>query len=253
MTSTRRGLDESARREMIDIEPFKQLGAESRKLLDRGLSIVDVAPAAMILRKGDVVSGAYLVLKGRLRVYAIAPNGTEATLYFIDPGETCVFALNCLFKDLLYPAWVQAEVASSVAVISGATYRKLFETESSIQNLTVQGLSTLVFRLMGELEQIHGRNYRERLAQFILMHANAERALAMTQQRIAQHLGTTREVIARVMGEFVSERLLQTRRGSTVILNVDGLRQIVASESGDAPASAFVRRGSAWSRAGSSG
>jgi CRP/FNR family transcriptional regulator len=63
---------------------------------------------------------------------------------------------------------------------------------------------------MGELEQIHGRNYRERLAQFILMHANAERTLAMTQQRIAQHLGTTREVIARVMGDFVAERLLQT-------------------------------------------
>lgn len=214
---------------MIDIDPFRQLGADSRKLLDRGLSIVNAAPAAKILRKGEAVSGAYLVLKGRLRVYTIAPNGIEATLYFIDPGEACVLALNCLFRDLLYPAWVQAEVASTVAVISGATYRKLFESESSIQNLTIQGLSTLVFRLMGELEQIHGRNYRERLAQFILSHANAERALAMTQQRIAQHLGTTREVIARVMGDFVAERLLQTRRGATVILNVEGLRRIVAS------------------------
>jgi CRP/FNR family transcriptional regulator len=216
---------------MLGIEAFKQLGVEARKLLDRGLSIVNVVPAAKILRKGEVVSGAYLVLKGRLRVYTIAPNGIEATLYFIDPGEACVLALNCLFNDLLYPAWVQAEVASSVAVISGATYRKLFESETSIQNLTIQGLSTLVFRLMGELEQIHGRNYRERLAQFILMHANAERTLAMTQQRIAQHLGTTREVIARVMGELVAERLLQTRRGSTVIMNVDGLRRVVAPES----------------------
>jgi CRP/FNR family transcriptional regulator len=218
-----------AGRETLDIEPFKQLGVEARKLLDRGLSIVNVAPAAKILRKGEAVSGAYVVLKGRLRVYTIAPNGVEATVYFIDPGEACVLALNCLFKNLLYPAWVQAEVATSVAIIAGATYRKLFESEASIQNLTVQGLSTLVFRLMGELEQIHGRNYRQRLAQFILMHANAEGSLAMTQQRIAQHLGTTREVIARLMGEFVAERLLRTRRGSTIILSVDGLRRIIAS------------------------
>jgi hypothetical protein len=34
---------------------------------------------------------------GRLRVFTIAPNGTEATLYFLDPGETCVLAINCLF------------------------------------------------------------------------------------------------------------------------------------------------------------
>lgn len=215
---------------MADLELFKQLGPDAKKLLGQGLSLVNTGARAEILRKGEVVSGAYIVVKGRLRVYTIAPNGVEATLYFINPGETCLLAVNCLFKDLLYPAWVQAEMASTVAVIPGAIYRKLFESEVSIQNLTMQGLSTLVFRLMGELEQIHGRNYRERLAQFILMHANAERSLAMTQQRIAQHLGTTREVIARVMGELVGERLLQTKRGETVILDVDGLRRVIAPE-----------------------
>jgi uncharacterized protein YecE (DUF72 family) len=93
---------------------------------------------------------------------------------------------------------VQAETTAEVAVIPGSVYRKLFESERTIQNLTVQALSALVYRLMAELEQVHASNHRQRLGQFILTHASAEGLLRMTQQQIARHLGTTREVIARL-------------------------------------------------------
>lgn len=76
-------------------------------------------PASAILHKGSKTSGTYVVTKGRLRVFSIAPSGSEATLYFIDPGETCVLALNCLSNDLLYPAWVSSESETEVAVIPG--------------------------------------------------------------------------------------------------------------------------------------
>jgi CRP/FNR family transcriptional regulator len=174
------------------------------------------------------VSGAYLVLKGRLRVFTIAPNGTEATLCFLDPGDTCVLAINCLFNDLLYPAWVQAETAADVAVIPGSVYRKLFESERTIQNLTVQALSAVVYRLMTELEQVHASDYRQRLAQFILANASAEGLLRITQQQIARHLGTSREVIARLMQEYVARGILRSQRGLIAIQDLVGLRRIIA-------------------------
>lgn len=99
--------------ELQRFEPFRVLSEDSRTLLAQGLVSKQCASADMALHKGQPVSGAYVVLAGRLRVFSLSPNGTEATLYFIDPGETCVLALNCLFNDLLYPAWVQAETASS--------------------------------------------------------------------------------------------------------------------------------------------
>src|SRR4029077_4671639 len=119
--------------------------------------------SSAILHKGQSVSGVYLVISGQLRVFTMTPNGAEATLYFIDPGEACVLSINCLFNDHLYPAWVQAESPTSVAVIPGCVYRKLFETEPIIQNLTVQALATLVFRLMTELEQVHSSGHKQRL------------------------------------------------------------------------------------------
>ena len=208
-------------------EPFRTLSDESRQLLDRGLVRKACQRAEVALHKGQPVSGAYVVLEGRLRVFTLAPNGTEATLYFIEPGETCVLALNCLFNDLLYPAWVQAEHATTVGLIPGAVYRRLFEREPGIQNLTVHALSTLVFRLMSELELIHSSHHRQRIANFILIQAASDGVLRMTQQQLAQHLGTTREVVARLLGEFVAGGLVETRRGAVAIKDLFGLRRVV--------------------------
>jgi CRP/FNR family transcriptional regulator len=214
--------------ELRRVDAFKRLGSEGQALLKQGAVIKHSPKANAILHKGQIVSGVYVVLEGRLRVFTIAPNGTEATLYFVNSGEACVLAINCLFNDLLYPAWVQSESATHVAIIPGAVYRKLFETERSIQELTVQALSGLVYRLMAELEQIHSSNHKQRLVQFILLHAASDGTLRMTQQNIAQHLGTTREVIARLMQEFVGNGLLQSQRGLITIRDLFGLRNLIA-------------------------
>lgn len=210
--------------------PFATLGDEGAKLLTQALVHKAARRDQAIVHKGQPVSGAYVVLAGRLRVFTIAPNGTEATLYFVDPGETCVLALNCLFNDLLYPAWVQAEVPTTVAIIPGAVYRRLFETESLVREFTVKTLATLVYRLMAELEQVHANSHRQRLAQFILNHAAGDGTLHMTQQHIAGHLGTTREVVARLMQDFVGRGLVRTQRGQVHIADLFALRRLVAPD-----------------------
>lgn len=211
-------------------EPFGRLGDAGTALLAQGLVCRRVEGSAAVLHKGQSVSGAYVALEGRLRVFTVAPNGTEATLYFVDPGETCVLALNSLFNDLLYPAWVQAQGPARIAVIAGPVYRRLFETEPVIRNLTVSTLSTLVYRLMAELEQLHASPHRARLAQFVLTHAASDGTLQMTQQQLARHLGTTREVVARLMGEFVAAGMVATRRGAVTIRDPFRLRRVVAPD-----------------------
>jgi CRP/FNR family transcriptional regulator len=208
--------------------PFSGLSNAGRKLLREATISRHHPSATPLLHKGQRTSGAYFVLTGRLRVFSISPSGTEATLYFIDPGETCVFALNSLFNDLLYPAWVQAVDETSIALIPGSTFRSLFSTEPVIRDLTVKTLSTLVFRLMAELEEVHSYKLNQRLANLILVHASTAGELRMTQQQIAFHLGTTREVVARLIRELVSAGLVETRRGLTLIKDGKGLADLTA-------------------------
>lgn len=210
------------------LPPFCHLGPDSRSLLRQGLLTADCAPGTPVLYKGQPVSGAYFVLRGRLRVYSLAANGNEATLYCIAPGETCVFALNSLFNDLRYPAWVQAEQPTTVAVIPGPLYRTLFAREDTIRDLTVRTLATLVFRLMQELEQVHAYKLNQRLANLLLLQASAAGELRLTQQQLADHLGTTREVVARLLGEFTEDGLVATGRGLVRIRDAERLAALVA-------------------------
>lgn len=207
---------------------FLSLSEEGERLLCQGAVCKECEPSTPILYKGQAISGAYFVLTGRLRVYSLSSDGTEATLYFIDPGETCVFALNSLFSDLRYPAWVQAESESTVALIPGPIYRQLFEREPSIQDITVRALATLVFRLMGELEEVHSYTLDQRLANLLLVRASTSGELRMTQQQMARHLGTSREVVARLISGFVNLGLVETRRGATVIRDPAGLSARIA-------------------------
>lgn len=209
--------------ELESFDAFRNLSDIGKAMLGPGLHYIRYEKKTPVLGKGQPVSGAYIVISGRLRVFTLSPDGNEATLYWIAPGETCVLALNCIFNDLLYPAWVEAEPVTTVAVIPGPLYRILFENEAVIRNVTVQALSTVVFRLMAELEQIHSCNLEQRLANFLLMRASADRTLKMTQQEIASHLGTTREVVARLIRQLVAKKHIETKRGSVLICQPEKL------------------------------
>lgn len=209
---------------------FENLTPGGKERVKQGMTLKRIDRDTRILHKGSRVSGAYIVVSGRLRVYSISPSGTEATLYFIEPGETCVLALNCLFQDLLYPAWVETEADSRVAVIPGPVYRKLFASEFSIQDLTVKALSTSVFRLMNELERMHFLKLEHRLANLILSRAPSSGELRITQQEIAHHLGTAREVITRIIKMFVDRGYIRTRRGLIHILDAEAMADMVSRE-----------------------
>ncbi|MCI5076694.1 Crp/Fnr family transcriptional regulator [Oricola sp.] len=208
-------------------DPFSRLSDGGRQAVARGARSRVFARGAAVIEKGDPVSGAYVVTRGKLRVYTMTPSGKEATLYEIGPGETCVLAINALFNDLLYPAWVEAEAETDVAVVPGALYRALFEREPAIQQLTVHALSSVVLRLMTELEEVHSHRVDQRLASFLLNQASSEGVVRKTQQEIASHIGTTREVVAKAVGEFVSRRWIESGRGRVKLLQPRMLAALV--------------------------
>lgn len=205
---------------------FRDLSPTGQQMLECGMQLNRFDELKTIIHKGNSVSGAYVVVRGRLRVYSISPAGNEATLYFINPGEICILALNCIFNNLNYPAWVQTEPDTCVGMIPSLTYRTLFQNEPSIQNITVHALSVLVFRLMEELEDIHSLNLGARLAKFILMRSEGCGQLQMTQSELAAHLGTTREVVAKLLGKMVADGLVTTQRGAIVVGQPEALARL---------------------------
>jgi CRP/FNR family transcriptional regulator len=212
--------------------PFQRLSAAGRQALTRGLRSAVFTRGGNVLSRGDQVAGAYLVVTGRLRVYTLSAEGREATLYTIDPGETCVLALNCLFSDLRYPAWVDASAGTRVAIVDGPAYRSLFEQDAAVRDMTVRAFSTVVFRLMSALEDVHTHALDRRLATFLVVRASSSGEVRMTQQAIADHLGTTREVVARLLARFSQLRFVSRQRGAILVHNPSRLSRWAAGSGG---------------------
>ncbi|MFD2180684.1 Crp/Fnr family transcriptional regulator [Rhodoplanes azumiensis] len=225
------------------IAAFRGMSDDGRRLVDSGAAVRRLVAGRTIITKGQAVSGAYFVLDGRLRVYTLLPGGREATLYFLGPGETCVLALNSLFNDLRYPAWVATETATTVAVLPGSVYGALFATEQTVRDLTVRTLSTLVFRLMDELDHVHASTVEQRLAGFLLVRASGSGEIHHTQQEIAGHIGTTREMVARLVGRMVRRGWIATGRGRIAVLRPAALAALAQDEPpGDHPRPASATR-----------
>lgn len=214
---------------MLSLFPFaSSLSPGSRTALERELLSFNVEGRQQLIQKGDTVGGVYLVTEGALRVYAISPSGRESTLYMIAPGESCILAMNCVFSDILYPAWVESEPGvTKIAVIPSQVYRRMHENERAVQRFTFEVLSARIFDLMATLEDATTLPLDRRLANFVLKRADSSMRLAMSHEEIASHLGTAREVVSRHLRSFENAGLVRVARGYTEIASVEGLREYI--------------------------
>ena len=161
--------------EAIDAFAFaRALGPNARAKLTRGLTRKVVEPGQDILHPGDSVNGVYLVHSGTIRVYYVDPSGREGTLYWIEPGQSCILALNSLFSEIPYPAWAAAgDNGVEVFTIPGAVFRGLFATEPTARTFLFEQLSSRVFSLLQLLETTMRLPQEERLVLLLLGQANA--------------------------------------------------------------------------------
>jgi CRP/FNR family transcriptional regulator len=203
---------------------FRDLPDQSLQQLESHMQSSTVDKNTEIIFKGDTVSGVYLVQSGSLRIYTISSRGKETTLYTVQPGESCLLALNCVFSEFRYPAWVSTGLPSTrILTIPSELFRSLHAKEPSVRNFTFDVLSTRLFDLMSTLDEVTSQELDERLASFLIRRANRHLEVKMSHQEIAFHLGTAREVISRLLRQFEQEGLLKIARKCITLDSVTSL------------------------------
>lgn len=202
------------------------LSVESRNLLAGSAKQVICADGTPLVSRGDLVTGAYLVEKGALRVYYVNAEGREGTLYWVEPGQSCILALSCMFSRLAYPAWVESEGDTEVTIVPGEIYRRLFASEQAVQRFTFDALSGRLFELMALIEETASQGLEARVAAFLLRRSKGAASVAMTQEQLARHLATSREVVSRVLRGLVARRLIATAQGRITLTDPAALRQL---------------------------
>jgi CRP/FNR family transcriptional regulator, anaerobic regulatory protein len=207
--------------------PFLANASAVTQALVSSLPVRLVEPRNPVLRRGDAVDGVFLVVGGSLRVFYIAADGHEATLYRVRPGQTCILALTAAFRSEPYPAWVETEDATlAYVLVPGEMFARLYDAEPSFRSFVFEVLSGRVFELMSTLEELGSLRVEQRLAAFLLDAAGAGDEVVMSQARLAAHLGTAREVVFRALRTMSEAGLVTTSRGRVRLNDAAGLRRL---------------------------
>jgi len=207
--------------------PFiAQISPPSRRRLEQACVRHRCHGGQPLVARGDEVAGAYLVERGALRIYYASAEGREGTLYWTEPGESCILALNCTFSRLAYPAWVESDGETEFTVIPGGVYRELFASETAVQQFTFSALSGRLFELMRLVEETASSGLEARMAAFLLRRSKDRDHVDLTQDQLARHLSTSREVVSRLMRGLAAQGLVQSAQGRVSLLDREGLQAV---------------------------
>ncbi len=210
---------------------IREMRPQMRERLALDVTLNVLSPNATVLQPGDMVDGVYLIRSGAIRVYYLDPEGREGTLYWIEAGQSCILALNSLFTEIPYPAWAEAEAGGAeILTVSGSLFRELFAGEPSAQRFLFEQLSGRVFELQKLLERTMRLPQEERLILLLLTHADANGIVNLSQEKLARHLGTVREVVARLLRNLASQQLIATAPRRIRLLDRHRLMKMTRTE-----------------------
>jgi len=198
------------------------------KALAESASAVQLRRGDTICHEGDDCRHLALVTSGAARVYKLAESGREITLYRVEPGECCILTASCMLSGRPFPANAMVETDLHAIVIPGLRVSEWMQQHASWRHYLWDLLAARLGDVISLVEEVSFRRMDQRLADFLAEHlpANGD-PLQATHQQIAADLGTSREVVSRILKDFEQRGLLDLGRGRISILDLDGLHDAV--------------------------
>ena len=188
--------------------------------------------AGTVLHDGGLdCLGLLLIRSGQLRAYMLSEEGREVTIHRLFEMDICLFSASCVMPNIQFDIIIEAEKDSELWIIPACLYKDLMEESLPISNYANDLISNHFSELMWLVEQIMWKSFDKRLAKFLLEESVLEgtTSLKITHEKIANHMGTAREVVTRMLRYFQSEGMVNLTRGTVEIVDEKRLRKLQES------------------------
>lgn len=206
--------------------PFwSELTSVQQRRLAQAVTRQNVARGTVLHRGDRACTGLLLVLEGQLRAYVLSPEGREITLYRLFERDLCLFSAPCMLRGIQFDVMVSAEQACSLLTIAPDVYKEVMEESTAVANYTNELMASRFSEVMWLLEQILWKSVDKRLGRLLLEEADfaGSDTLQITHEVLANHLGTAREVVTRMLRYFQREGWISATRGRITIENREAI------------------------------
>ena len=173
-------------------------------------------------------TGLLLVKSGQLRAYILSDEGREITIYRLFDRDMCLFSASCIMRSIQFEVTVEAEKDTDLWVIPSEIYQSIMEGSAPVSNYTNELMASRFSDVMWLMEQVMWKSLDKRVAAFLLEEVSIEGTshLKITHETIANHLGSHREVITRMLRYFQNEGMVKLSRSSIEITNAKKLEEL---------------------------
>lgn len=205
---------------------WDQLRPEQQDKILNSLIFKSVTKGTVLHNGSMDCTGLLLIKSGPLRAYILSDEGREITIYRLFDRDLCLFSASCMLRSIQFEITIEAEKDSELWIIPPDVYQGIMAESAPVANYTNELMASRFSEVMWLMEQVMWKSLDKRLAAFLLDEASIEgtNSLKITHEVIANHLGSHREVITRMLRYFQSEGMVKLSRGMVTILDEDKLQ-----------------------------
>lgn len=204
--------------------PFLQRADEALAAeLKREAQFATIPAGRDVFVDGDRVDGIALLLSGVVRVYKIGETGREITLYRFGLGQSCILTANAILSQKSFPAIATVEEDAEAVMIPAEVFRVWVNKYDLWREFVFDLLSERLSTVMAVVDEVIFKRMDRRVASLLLRQARVQNPMRVTHQEIAAELGSSREVISRILEDFSKEGLVESGRGTVEVLDFKGL------------------------------
>ena len=215
--------------EFADYLPFwNKLTTEQQQRIENVIEFRQIKKDTHIHDSSADCLGLVAVRSGQLRAYILSEDGREITISRLTQYDVSLLSASCVMPDMQFNVMIEAEKDTEFWSIPACLFKNLVDESLAVSNFSRNLLSGNFSELMWLMEQIMWKSFDKRLAAFLIEEVQLEESdvLRMTHEKIANHMGTAREVVTRMLRYFQNEGLVRLTRGTIEITDMDKLERL---------------------------
>jgi CRP/FNR family cyclic AMP-dependent transcriptional regulator len=203
-----------------NIPLFAGLGEQELSLLEQHANTRTFPKNAILITEGDDTDSLYIIQSGKVRIFMSNAEGKEIILNEQGPGEH--FGELALVDDAPRSASVMALDKTQVSIISRQDFRKVLGKHPDIALSLIRDLSRRIRLLSENVKDLALLDVYGRVAKTLLgMAKDIDGQLIIenrpTQQDVANHIGASREMVARILKDLETGGYITVTRKQILI------------------------------------
>lgn len=207
----------------FEMSHLGSLPMETKDRLVSSATLLTVPARSTLHRERDEVAHLELVVSGLLRAYVTALDGRTLTVRYCRAGSL-LGAVSLFSSPFSMPASVQAVTDSEVLAMSAPFVKHAVERDVALARALIDELSDRVMSFISEIPGSAFASVRQRVARHLLDLASATQTRSalratISQQELADAVGSVREVVVRSLRELREDGLVSTGNEGITLLN----------------------------------